>query len=484
MIAFARRSVSRVSAWLMHSEMPRAEAMAFALGILVRVLVAIGFQPHWGFDVGAHMQNARWVAEHWSPPDLSLNAAAYHSPLYYYLAAVMLRLGAGIRGVQMISIVSGCVRLGIIWIGLRRFLPGLPMARVLALVLAAVLPAAVQLDGHVTNEALGTTIAAACVLLLPAVARREPLPRDVVLFFLVLGLAVLTKISYLAIGFLVVPYALRHLWRERSRLLVVVRPYLLGAAVFAVVTAPVFVLNMIRYGKPSVTAYDGVLKPWHDKRALTPYLDRRTLGFYVGWDTDIWDDPYWPTSCCTKSRYFPVLVANTFGDYLNYLYGMPARAGEESVMRNNRRLTLASFKLSRASTAAGTLLAIVLVAGVLGIGRRLWGKGDPRLALVLLPVVGVLGQMHFATNFPADTDGPVKGTYIQFAMLPAFGIVGVVFEALLRRRRNWSRAFAAMIAAAVVVVAAYTMTVKLGTAIRGPAAGPPPPPESALQAPK
>ena len=139
-------------------------------------------------------------------PDLNFNVTAYHSPLYYFLAAPLLHLGAGPRVVQQLSILSGCMRLGILWVGLRRFLPLHPWARALALLLAGVLPAAVQLDGQVANEALGTTLAAVAVLALPSVTGERPAPRDVLWFCAWLGLAVVTKVSYLLVGWAALPF--------------------------------------------------------------------------------------------------------------------------------------------------------------------------------------------------------------------------------------------------------------------------------------
>jgi hypothetical protein len=122
---------------------------------------------------------------------------------------------------------------------------------------------------------------------------------------------------------------------------------------------------------------------------------------------------------------------------------------------------------SRISVVAGSLLALVLAVTTVLAGRWLWRLRDPRLALVLLPVLGVLGQMHFATRYPADTDGPIKGTYVQFAMLPAFALVGLAFETLARDPARWKRRLGGLIALAVLAVALYTAVMKVGTILLG-----------------
>jgi len=463
----------------------RLEIAALTVGVAVRVLAAIGFRPSWGFDFPYHLEYIEWVAKHWSRPDLNLNAAAYHSPLYYFLVAPLVHFHAGARVVQQVSIACGCVRLGLLSLGLRRFLPGAPYARAVALLLAGVLPAAVQLDSHVSNEALGTTLAAVAVLALPAVCGERPRLADVLWFSLWWGLAVMTKVSYLLLGFVVLPFAARGAWlglrEERGWPLSwswgsarrALAPWALGGALFAAITAPLFLVNLARYGQPIVTGYDGPLLKWQQAREAVPYFDRRTAGFYVAWDVDIWEVPYYPTSCCSSARFFPVLVASTFGDYLNYGFGIPVLPQEElfATKYNHRLVSPTTMNLSRLSVAAGSLLALVVAAATLVVGRRLWRARDPRLALLALPIAGVLGQIHFATKFSADTDGPVKGTYVQFAMLPAFALVGLVFERCARDRRFTRRALAVIVAAAVTAVAVYTITMKAG------AVAFPPPPE-------
>ena len=457
----------------------RLEVAALVLGVVVRVVSAVGFRPAWGFDFPFHFQYIEWVSEHWTRPDLNLNAAAYHSPLYYFLVAPLLRLGASARVVQQVSTLCGCLRLGLLAVGLRRFLPDAPRARAFALLLAAILPAAVQLDAHVSNEALGTTLAAVAVLALPAVCGERPRPRDVIWFCGWLGLAVLTKISYLLVGMVALPFAVRAIWlglrAERSwpwswtwsSAVRALWPWLAGGALFVVVTLPLFAVNLRRHGRLVVTAYDGILRKYQEPRERIAYFDRRTLGFYVAWDDEIWSDPYYPTACCTRSRFFPVLVANTFGDYLNYGYGLPVRPAEmpTAVKRNHRMVGESTMRLSRASVAAGSLLALVVAGATLVVGRRLWRARDPRLVLVLLPAFGVLAQMHFATKYPADTDGPIKGTYLQFAMLPAFALVGLAFDTLARGKGLGKRALAVSIVMSVAVVAVYTLSMKIGAAI-------------------
>jgi hypothetical protein len=457
--------------WATRSSLTRLELAAFVCGVVVRILTAIGFRPEWGFDFPFHLGYIQWVAAHWTRPDINFNVTSYHSPLYYFLAAPLLHLGAGPRVVQQLSVLSGCVRLGILWVGLRRFLPLHPWARSLALLLAGVLPASVQLDGQVANEALGTTLAAVAVLALPSVAGERPTSRDVVWFCGWLGLAVVTKFSYLLVGWVALPFVAYRIGQRgrREGWWPPLKPWVAGGAVFLVLTAPLFVVNLYRYGRPLVTAYDGPLKKWQAPRDLIPYFDRRTLGFYVAWDARIWGDPYYPTACCGSSRFFPVLTAGTFGDYLNYGFGLPVGPGTPpgAVRRNNRLVAPTTMWFSRVSVVAGSFLALVLAVTTALVARTLWRRRDPRLVLVLLPVLGVLGQLHFATRYATDQDGPIKGTYVQFAMLPAFALVGLAFEILARDPVRWKRRLAGLVGLAVLAVAVYTVVMKVGTIVLG-----------------
>jgi hypothetical protein len=46
-------------------------------------------------------------------------------------------------------------------------------------------------------------------------------------------------------------------------------------------------------------------------------------------------------------------------------------------------------------------------------------------SLLLVPLIALLGQLHFAVKFAIDAQGPIKGAYMQFAAIPLYGLFGV-----------------------------------------------------------
>ena len=75
----------------------------------------------------------------------------------------------------------------------------------------------------------------------------------------------------------------------------------------------------------------------------------------------------------------------------------------------------------------------------LGGERALWrrrddGEPDPRFALLLAPLGALLGQLHFATKYPNDTFGPIKGAYLQFVAPVLCALFGLGVAWMWRRR--------------------------------------------------
>ena len=61
-----------------------------------------------------------------------------------------------------------------------------------------------------------------------------------------------------------------------------VRPTVAVCALVAVMSGWFFVRNDVLYGRPSPMSYDTIAKPMQAPFAKIPYLDHRSLGFFVG----------------------------------------------------------------------------------------------------------------------------------------------------------------------------------------------------------
>jgi hypothetical protein len=336
------------------------------------------------------------------------------------------------------------------------------LARVVALALAAVIPASAHLDGMITNETLVMLLSAGALVATPwaVAAARVGRVGPMVALSLLLALAMMAKISAsvlvtsvaAAIGLEII--RARASWTRalRARLL----PIIAGVVVLASITGPFFVRNQILYGQAAPSAYEGYLKPNQAEFNAIPYVDRRPLSFYLGWNLGIYVQPYFPTALKPNPRFFPVLIATTFNDYYFFSFSGGGNYNER------RWVSGAAVTLGALSVAGGTVIALVTVLAWFGalraLGRRREdGEPDPRFALLLAPLVCLVGQLHFATKYPNDNFGPIKGAYMQFiapVLCALFG-VGVAWMWRRRARRAWLVAALAALAA-LGLVAAYT----------------------------
>jgi 4-amino-4-deoxy-L-arabinose transferase-like glycosyltransferase len=441
------------------------ELCALALGLLIRLSMALLYDARIGFDFNAHWPHIQYIATRHALPPLDFNTTACHPPLYHLIGAAVVSLGLDAGALGWMSALWGMLRLVLVWVALERWLPESRLARVVALALAAVLPAAAHLDGMITNETLVMLVSAGVFIVAPSAiaAARSGRVAPMVTLGLLLALALMSKVSAsvlvvsiaVAIGLEIVrtrPWP-SGWWRA---LRVRARPLIAGALVLAAVAGPWFVRNVILYGQAAPSAYEGSLKRNQAPYEAIPYWQRRPLGFYLGWDLPIYVHPLYPSGIKPNAHFFPVLLASTFNDYYLYSY----HAGGQ--YKGDRRVSAAGVTLGAMSVMAGTPIALVTVIAWFGALRVLWrrrGDGDPgaRLALLLAPLLALIGQIHFATKYPNDNFGPIKGAYLQFVAPILCALFGVGVAWMWRRRRWRWRVPALAAMGCVLLVAAYSV---------------------------
>jgi hypothetical protein len=446
-----------LAGWMKRSRLPLPEGAALLLGAALRISMALTYDVRRGFDFDAHWAYAQHLARAHALPPLALTAATYHPPLYYLLAAVPVKLGLGPGALGWLAALLGIARLVVVWIGLRRWLPESRLARVVALFTAAVIPVGVQLDGMVTNETLSMLLAAvAMVATPPAIAgARAGKVGPVAWLALWLGLGLVTKVSASALIVAVLLGVALDGWRSadgwRRALRVRARPLAVGGLIVVALSGWFFVRNQVLYGRPAPTGYEGLLRSNQAPFEAIPYAKRRAPAFYVGWDAAIFGHPYVPTGMKPQSRFFPVLVASTFADY--YAFALAAADARTPVVHDRRAIPRLAFYLSAPSVVGGTFIALLTLLAWLGTARWLRGRpGDPRPALLIMPLLGLLGQLHFATKYPNDDFGPVKGAYLQFVAPVLCALFGVAVAWLWRRRRARAAAVAALVSLGLVTL--------------------------------
>ena len=163
-----------------------------------------------------------------------------------------------------------------------------------------------------------------------------------------------------------------------------------------------------------------------------------------------------PDGIKPEPRFFPVLLASTFNDYYGYSYSGGGKYGRPSRSRRGGHVGCLSVM-------AGTLIALGTVIAWLGAARVLWrrrddGEPDPRFALLLAPLGALIGQLHFATKYPNDNFGPIKGAYLQFIAPVLCALFGAGVAWMWRRARAGAGAFRRWRDGRVALVAAYSVT--------------------------
>ncbi|HXU81047.1 MAG TPA: glycosyltransferase family 39 protein, partial [Polyangia bacterium] len=392
----ARSGTAARVTW-MRSRMP--ELLVLLIAATLRAVFVHQYDYTWGYDFPDHRVYIDWFQDHLRLPpplpDLMISKEAYHPPLFYLLAASLLRMGGSYDGLQRLMALMGLMRLALIWYGLERYVPS-RAARILGLILAAILPAAVHLDGMVYGESLNALLAVVSLLLLMRFLEMSDGRWKVgALLGVALGLGVLTKLSGLILLAVAgAGIAIDLSWwtgpaRDRLRRLAPASAVLVA---LLAVAGPHHVASYRARHKVFLTGWDG--PDGHQLRSSqiekTPYLDRRTLGYFAGWSNDIFQSPYWPSGTLPHPRFWPVLVASTFVDYYNYRFGYRPDPGEPTIKLNEMPLALSVLEASRASVAGGMMIVATTVLAWSGLARWVWRRRRAELAAaLLLPALAV-----------------------------------------------------------------------------------------------
>jgi hypothetical protein len=440
------------------------ELIAVAAGLGLRISMVATYDPGTGYDGDQHVVYAQWFTDHWSLPDLMLSRVTYHPPLYYVITGAFARLvNAKVELLGVPSVVFSCAGLVLVWTGLERHLPGRRTARIVALLLAAILPAAVHLSGMVSAEALNGLLATAALLVAAETLRRPERGGRIIWWAASVGLLValemLAKISALAIVGTIgaaVGFELAFGKGNVAARMQRAAPWLAAGAVFILATGWYFARNHRLYGKAVLSGYDGrdgIGAPKVD----APYLERRSPEYFYGWTNDVLKYPYAPSGTSPRPYFWPVVVASTFVDHYSFGYvPAPTDPNVPAMVANGYPLPRASLPIARASAIGGAVVAastaLAWFWAVIVCVRR---RATARLLLLAAPAFAIAGLLHFVVRYPYDVNGAIKGVYLQFAAGPLFALFGLAVHKMMRRRATWP--IALVQCAAVVAIAGYTI---------------------------
>ena len=457
-------TVKRVWSWLSRRKI---ESAIFLLGILLRLSMVWNYHFAWNYDSDAHWEVVRWIVDHGMLPNVESTFESFHPPLYYAIAAWLVQHGASRPSLVGLSIACGVVRLATIWDGLELYLVRSRCARIMALALAAVVSASVHLDGMIYTEAMSCMLLALVMLLVPLAFRRGgrfrwPLTLGI---GLILGLAMLTKVSGVAIvGAVGVAIAAELVFKRRSLRARVgdLVPWLGMMAVLLGICGWYYGRNLRQYGTPFVTSFSLPSQHWlvaDTDRNL--FSDRRTLGFLFSWSDTIYKSPYRPAGLSGRPRFFPVAIASSVVDYWRFGF-----SGYEHPTRpQDGGKPIAEVRnVSRLAVIGGT--GIFLAAVAAWFACLVWVlryRDFGRLALLMVPLFMLLATLHFVIACPVDDYGVIKGVYMTFGAPPIYALFGVAAGWAQRKPIRWPLLGACGIA--LWFVAAYTVECRLGIKI-------------------
>lgn len=367
---------------------------------------------------------------------------AYHGPLWYVIAAVVLHWFDTLAVVGFerfalpaiaISVSAWVVRQFILNAGMREALPGRPWARVAALSLHAVLPVAVYQDSVLYNEGFHATLFAAALFYLLRMERAGPHAlrrRDAALFGLFVGLGLITKTTSILLPLAALTLLAAWLWWAGRRWPFVAR----DAAIPGVWATSTFLLsagwwcawNLQRFGHPFPHQYSirrAAVLAAHPNVA-EPLLYHRPLGWFLPFDSSL-GTPYaeWP-----RPNFWVQMVAGTWADDINH--GFCRMSGGAQRFLWTGMLDARCEEVSRQLVHIGlplTLIAIVACVWLLVQAVRARGeRGSIVVPIVAISTVLLLAA--FGAQYPFDHHPIIKASYALQLAAPLCACVGLAFD--------------------------------------------------------
>ena len=442
-----------------------------ALGLALRFVHARSFvSAGRASDYGSVMDAVQWLNTHDGLFDAGMTLHhGYHGPLWYVLAAFIVRHAHAVRPVAYVSVAAWAVRQLVLAKLVRSALPHRPAAGLLALGLSAALPISVLVDGKLYNESLHATLFAVALWFLFKMERQGAVDvravrlRDALAFGVMAGLAMLTKTTALVLlgcfALLLAAWA----WR-------------VGAARFRTAFAPLAALASAGAAGWLATAgwwclrnYQKFHHPFPHQYMLRqvavlrdhpivaePIAYRRPLGWYVPAQFEWLGWPYGPW---TRPNFWANLVAGTWSDILNRGLCRSRLPGPTVVAwRDATRVNLHCLDASRASIWIGCLLTAAAVWGTASLARQYVRTRGRHGSLVVPASVAltVILLLTFGATYPFDHHPVTKANYALGTAVPlcaGFAFAAASLEGSLSGR--------AVLAAAALGVASVGALVAL-----------------------
>jgi hypothetical protein len=369
-----------------------------------------------GYDVREHQEYADLLIHHGEIPGAGKRSEYYTPPGFYALAGVATLIGEHVHSGephklgQVLNWIVLLLTAGVLWLLARELFPGRVWTQLGALAFFCFLPVVLRVGAMFHPEPLSMLLTAVALLLAARMLRgRDYRWQLAVATGVALGLGQLVRaFSLWTFAAVVIAFAVARAWR----------PLVVVVLAAGIVAAPWYIRQAIKYGDP---VFD---RPTRHEALW----DRRPARFYFGLGLpQVFTDPFRPNFL---NEAIPTTYSEVWGDYFG-------------VWRGDRELE--SF--------LGLLPALLAVGGwLLFLARSL--RSPPRLAVALLPGLGLLGYLYFTVSYPTPDGDVLKASYM-LTTAPAWALAfGYALDRLPGRLRL---ATAAVLAASALAALPFLL---------------------------
>jgi hypothetical protein len=350
-----------------------------------------------GYDVRQHQEYADLLIHHGEIPGSGTRSEYYTPPGFYALAGVATAIGEDVHAGdphklgQVLNWLVLLASAGVLWLLAQELFPGRPWPQLGALAFFCFLPVVLRVGAMFHPEPLSMLLTAVALLLAARMLGRPDFRWQLaVATGIALGFGQLVRaFSLWTFAAVVIAFAAARAWR----------PLVVVVLATAVIASPWYIRQAIKYGNP---VFD---RPTRQEAIW----DRRPARFYVGLGLPhVFTDPFRPRFL---NEAIPTTYSEMWGDYFG-------------VWRGSRETQ--SF--------LGLLPTLLALAGwILLLVRSL--RAPPRLAVALLPGLGLLGYLYFTVSYPTPDGDVLKASYM-LTTAPAWALAfGYALDRLPRRAR-------------------------------------------------
>ncbi|QDT52034.1 hypothetical protein Pan44_00410 [Caulifigura coniformis] len=234
-----------------------------------------------GFDYYGHVDYITFILQRGALPLPRDGLQMFQSPLYYVLAAVLVKIASlfmtmdsALRWLVLMNLGCGLAQIEICARGLKWLLPGRPLAQSLGLLFGGLLPMNVYFSHYVGNQALeGALTSLALMLAMKHLAAEEwASGKQLTLMGVIIGLALLAKVNAIVPAALIVAALMtRSIIEQRSAWMTCEDLFFLTSPILAIAGWYYF-RNWLNFGRPFLGGWgaDAAFKWWQDRGFNSP----------------------------------------------------------------------------------------------------------------------------------------------------------------------------------------------------------------------